>query len=95
MFNCNTFTFTASALDREFDLSWYFVEKTVEGRKAVQVEHLVGEVTRTLTSHYLKVRRTGSDSRFLPVKTPEELDSAREEIAEMYADTIAADEPES
>ena len=95
VFNCNTFTFTASALDREFDLSWYFVEKTVEGRKAVQVEHLVGEVTRTLSSHYLKVRRTGSDSRFLPVKTPEELDAAREEIAEMYADTIAADEPES
>lgn len=85
VFNCNTFTFSAAALDREFDLSWYFVEKTVEGRKAVQVEHLVGEVTRTLSTNYLKVRRTGVESRFLPVKTPEELESARDEIAEMYA----------
>ena len=92
VFNCNTFTFSAAALDREFDLGWYYVEKTVEGRKAVQVEHLVGEVTRTLSSHYLKVRRTGIESRFLPVKTPEELDGAREEIAEMYRDILDADE---
>lgn len=92
VFNCNTFTFTAAALDRDFDLGWYYVEKTVEGRKAVQVEHLVGEVTRTLSSNYLKVRRTGIESRFLPVKTPEELDAAREEIAEMYADAPGADD---
>jgi len=95
VFNCNTFTFSAAALDRDFDLGWYYVEKTVEGRKAVQVEHLVGEVTRTLKSHYLKVRRSGGDSRFLPVKTPEELDAARDEIAEMYADTIQRDDAES
>lgn len=92
VFNCNTFTFSAAALDRDFDLGWYFVEKTVEGRKAVQVEHLVGEVTRTLSSNYLKVRRSGTDSRFLPVKTPEELDAARDEIAEMYADATDDDD---
>ncbi len=84
VFNCNTFTFTAASLDRDFDLGWYYVEKTVEGRKAVQIEHLVGEVTRTLSTNYLKVRRSGRDNRFLPVKTPEDLDSARDEIAEMY-----------
>ncbi len=90
VFNCNTFTFTAAALDRDFDLGWYFVEKTVEGRKAVQIEHLVGEVTRVLSTNFLRVRRSGKDTRFLPVKTPEDLDGAREEIAEMYADD---DEP--
>lgn len=84
VFNCNTFTFTAAALDREFDLGWYYVEKTVDGRKAVQVEHLIGEVTNTLRTNFLQVRRTGPESRFLPVKTPDDLDAAREEIAEMY-----------
>ena len=91
VFNCNTFTFSAAALDRDFDRGWYFVEKTVEGRKAVQVEHLVGEVTRTLSSNYLKVRRSGTDSRFLPVKTLEELGAARDEVAEMYADATNDD----
>ncbi|MGE3175551.1 MAG: UTP--glucose-1-phosphate uridylyltransferase [Planctomycetota bacterium] len=86
VFNSNTFTFTARALDRDFDLGWYYVEKTVEDRKAVQVEHLVGEVTRWIDANYLRVRRSGTDSRFLPVKTPDDLDAARDEIAEMYAE---------
>lgn len=84
VFNTNTFTFTAEALDRDFDLGWYFVEKKVEERKAVQIEHLVGELTAHLPTNFLQVRRTGASSRFLPVKTPEDLQAARDEIAEMY-----------
>ena len=84
VFNCNTFTFTARALDRDFELGWYYVEKTVEGRKAVQVEHLIGEVTRVLSANFLRVSRSGKGTRFLPVKTPEDLDAARAEIAAMY-----------
>lgn len=84
VFNTNTLTFSAAALDRDFDLGRYYVEKEVEGRAAVQVEHLIGEMTAHLSSSFLKVRRNGPDTRFLPVKTPEDLDSAREEIAEMY-----------
>jgi UTP--glucose-1-phosphate uridylyltransferase len=90
VFNCNTFTFTAAALDRDFDLGWYYVEKTVDGEKAVQIEHLIGEVTRVLQTNYLRVRRSGRENRFLPVKTPEDLEAAREEIAEMYEDTPPA-----
>lgn len=84
VFNTNTFTFTAAALDRDFDLGWYYVEKKVEDHKVIQVEHLIGEMTRYLTCNFLQVRRSGKDSRFLPIKTPEDLDSARDEIAEMY-----------
>jgi UTP--glucose-1-phosphate uridylyltransferase len=84
VFNTNTFTFSAAALDREFDLGWYFVEKQVEGRDAVQIEHLIGELTGHLTTSFLQVRRSGDRGRFLPVKTPEDLQSAAEEIAEMY-----------
>ena len=38
VFNTNSFTFTADALDRDFDLGWYYTEKEVEGRTAVQIE---------------------------------------------------------
>ncbi len=84
VFNTNTFTFSAAALDRDFDLGWYYVEKTVDGRKAVQIEHLIGEMTAHLPTGFLQVRRNGRESRFLPVKTPEDLDAARDEIREMY-----------
>ena len=84
VFNCNTFTFSAAALDRDFDLGWYYVEKNVDGRKAVQVEHLIGELTRFLKSSYLQVKRQGRTSRFLPIKAPEDLEAARDEIREMY-----------
>jgi UTP--glucose-1-phosphate uridylyltransferase len=86
VFNCNTFTFRARALDRDFELGWYFVEKTVEGRKAVQVEHLIGEVTRELDVDWLAVPRTGPQSRFLAVKTPEDLAAIRAQLAAMYAE---------
>jgi UTP--glucose-1-phosphate uridylyltransferase len=84
VFNTNTFTFTAQALDRDFDLGWYFVEKTVEDKKAVQIEHLVGELTAHLPTNFLQVRRSGRATRFLPIKAPEDLQAARDEIAEMY-----------
>ncbi len=84
VFNTNTFWFTASCLDRDFDLGWYYVEKEVDGRPAVQVEHLIGELTSHLTTNFLQVRRSGCGTRFLPVKAPDDLVAAREEIAEMY-----------
>lgn len=87
VFNTNTFTFNAAALDRDFDLGWYYVEKKVEDRKAVQIEHLIGELTAHLSTNFLQVRRNGRESRFLPVKTPEDLDAARDEIREMYDGT--------
>jgi len=84
VFNTNTFLFTAAALDRDFELGWYVVEKQVEGRRAVQIEHLIGELTAHLDTNFLQVRRQGRHSRFLPIKTPEDLEAARDEIADMY-----------
>ena len=79
-------------LDRDFDLGWYFVEKEVEGRKAVQVEHLIGEMTAHLSTNFLQVRRSGSRSRFLPVKTPEDLQAAIGEIEAMYDGESASEQ---
>ncbi len=86
VFNTNTFHFRAAALQRDFDLGWHYVEKTVDGRKAVQIERLIGELTGFLTTSYVRVERTGAESRFLPIKEPQDLEAARDEIAAMYGE---------
>jgi UTP--glucose-1-phosphate uridylyltransferase len=84
VFNCNTFTFTASALDRDFALGRYFVEKNADGKKAVQIEHLIGEMTAVLPTNFLRVPRSGADNRFLPVKEPADLQQVQAEITGIY-----------
>ncbi len=84
VFNTNTFHFDAKAIDRDFDLGWYYVEKSVGDKKAVQIERLVGELTKFLKSNFIRVKRTGDRTRFLPIKTPDDLDSCRDEIVEIY-----------
>lgn len=80
VFNTNTFTVNADALDQPFSLTDCYVAKKVDGRKAVQIETLVGELTRFLPTNYLKVKRTGKSSRFFPIKTPEDLEDGREDL---------------
>lgn len=78
VFNTNTFLCSAEALaghDRPF--LYVEVEKNVDGRKAIQRERLVGELTFHLPTRFLHVPREGLASRFLPVKSPEELAERR------------------
>ena len=84
VFNTNTMTFDADALEEHIELGWYYVEKKVEGRVAVQVEHLIGELTAHLPTNFLRVSREGTDSRFLPIKAPDDLTRALPEIAALY-----------
>jgi UTP--glucose-1-phosphate uridylyltransferase len=76
LFNTNTFAFDAAAIDRAFELTYFRVEKTVDGAKVIQFERLVGQLTAFLPSHFLEVPRT----RFLPVKDPDELAARRADI---------------
>ncbi|MFO0681031.1 MAG: UTP--glucose-1-phosphate uridylyltransferase [Sandaracinus sp.] len=80
VFNTNTFVLDAAAIDRDFDLTWFVVEKTVEGQKVVQFERLVGELTAFLPSAFVEVERGGEDGRFQPAKDPEELARRAPEI---------------
>lgn len=73
VFNTNSFVLDAEAIDRDFDLPFYKVEKKVDGQTAIQFERLVGELTAFLPTAFLEVERDGADARFLPVKDPEEL----------------------
>lgn len=73
VFNVNSFVLDARAIDRDYPLTWFVVRKKVEGREAIQFEHLVGEITAFSPTLCLHVEREGPDGRFQPVKDPEEL----------------------
>lgn len=81
VFNTNTFLVSAAALAKlPGDFTYVEVDKTVDGRKAVQFERLLGEITTMLPPRFLRVPRTGTASRFLPVKDLPELARRRGEI---------------
>lgn len=83
LFNTNSFVFDAEAIDRDFDLTYFRVEKKVDDTKVIQFERLVGQLTAFLPTHFLEVPRNGPDGRFQPVKDPEELEARRGNIAEI------------
>ena len=58
---------------RETALTWFAVNKTVDGKPAVQFERLVGELTAFVEPAFLRVERHGPDARFQPIKTPDDI----------------------
>jgi UTP--glucose-1-phosphate uridylyltransferase len=85
VFATNCFVFDLDVLDREYELTWLHVEKTVSGRPAVQLEQLVNEVTRFQPTTFLQVPRSGPRGRFFPIKTPADLEAARGPLRELLA----------
>lgn len=81
VFSVNTFGFDAETL-LELDAEWtYFeVKKKVEGKTAIQYERLINEVTFHLPTQYVRVPRTGVESRFFPVKDHDELSRRKSDI---------------
>jgi UTP--glucose-1-phosphate uridylyltransferase len=75
--NTNTFLISTEALERNYPLSWFYVEKTVDGRRAIQMERLVGELSAFVSTAFLASPRDGPHGRFFPVKTPEDLENMR------------------
>jgi UTP--glucose-1-phosphate uridylyltransferase len=88
VFNTNTTTFALDAIDREFDLEWLYVWKSVDGRPAVQLERLYHQVAWELEATFLEVPRSGARGRFFPVKEPEDLGRARPELREMLTASV-------
>jgi len=85
VFNTNTAVVDVGALDRDYDLTWLHVRKTVAGRTAVQLEHLYNELSAFLPTTYLEVPRRGPRGRFLPIKTPEDLAAAENDLRELLS----------
>jgi UTP--glucose-1-phosphate uridylyltransferase len=85
VFNTNTALIDIDALDEDYDLTWLYVQKTVEGRDAVQLERLYHEVSALVPTQYLEVPRRGPRGRFLPIKTPADLERAEADLRELVA----------
>jgi UTP--glucose-1-phosphate uridylyltransferase len=85
VFNTNTAVFDLDALERDFDLTWLYVEKSAEGRTAVQLERVYHEASAFLPTTYLVVPRRGPRGRFFPIKTPEDLAEAQDDLRELLA----------
>ncbi|AWV90166.1 UTP--glucose-1-phosphate uridylyltransferase [Bradymonas sediminis] len=85
LLNTNTFLFDADALEEQAELTWFVVEKTVDGRSAIQFERLAGELSAVLKTAILKVPSTGDDSRFEPVKRREDLAQNRDRLKSLMA----------
>jgi UTP--glucose-1-phosphate uridylyltransferase len=82
VFSVNNFAFDADALDSlRFPWTYFCVEKTAHGKKAIQFERLINEVTFQRDTTYVRVPRTGPEARFLPVKDHAELEVRRPEIS--------------
>jgi len=88
VFNTNTATFRLDALDREFELPWLYVLKSVAGRGAVQLERLYHHASWELDTTLLEVPRDGARGRFFPIKEPEDLYRSRPALREMLAAAV-------
>jgi UTP--glucose-1-phosphate uridylyltransferase len=88
VFNTNTAVFDIDTLAADYDLSWLYVLKDVEGRAAVQLERLYHEVSAFVPTQYLEVPRRGARGRFLPIKTPADLERAEGDLRELVSAPI-------
>lgn len=78
VFNTNSIWLDAAAIDRDFTLPWHAVEKTVDDKKVIQLERLVGELSSELDATYVIVPREGLETRFLPVKEVADLERQKD-----------------
>ncbi len=85
VFNTNTALIDIDALDVDYDLSWLYVQKTVDDRTAVQLERLYHEVSAFVPAQYLEVSRRGQWGRFSPIKTPADLERAQDDLRELVS----------
>jgi UTP--glucose-1-phosphate uridylyltransferase len=88
VFNTNTAVFDIDALDVDYDLTWLYVQKAVDGRDAVQLERVYHEVSALVETTYLEVPRRGLRGRFSPIKTPADLARAQDDLRALVSAPI-------
>jgi UTP--glucose-1-phosphate uridylyltransferase len=88
VFNTNTALVDVDVLDVEYDLTWLYVLKNVDGRDAVQLERLYHELSALVPTQYLEVPRRGPRGRFSPIKTPADLERAQDDLRALVSAPI-------
>jgi UTP--glucose-1-phosphate uridylyltransferase len=85
VFNTNTALVDIDALGEDYDLTWLYVRKEVDGREAVQLERLYHEISAFVPAQFLVVPRRGPRGRFSPIKTPADLERAQDDLRELVS----------
>ena len=86
MFNTNTFWIKPNTLmNSDFSLPWHRVSKKVDGKEVIQFERLIGELTLHVPAQFARVDREGEASRFIPVKTPDDLERSKDVIIKTWS----------
>lgn len=83
--NTNTATIDLDLLGRPVELTWLYVEKSVGGSTAVQLEHLYHELASFAPTTFLVVPRAGPRGRFFPIKEPADLERTGPQLEIMLA----------
>ena len=87
-FNTNTMYFTVEALAKNvYNVPIAVVEKCIP-QKVIQFETIAGELSVFLDSNFILVPREGLETRFIPVKSKEDLDNNREFIKKVVNERI-------
>lgn len=87
VFNTANYVFTVDALEREFELPWYVVEKKVAGTPVIQFEHLAGDLSVFLDTCFVRVDR---EERFLPVKNVDDVPTVQAILAKRWPAKLEA-----
>jgi UTP--glucose-1-phosphate uridylyltransferase len=85
VFNTNTGIVDVEVLEQPVELRWLYVEKDVNGQRAVQLERLYHELSLFFPTTFLVVPRRGPRGRFFPIKVPADLERSRDDLREMLA----------
>jgi len=91
LFNTNTLWIDLPALTAPEGFTWCVARKSVDDRRAIQFERLVGELTWWHPSRYVHVSRDGAGSRFVPVKDEDDLAAAQDQIAAIARERLGLD----
>ena len=75
VFNTNTLIANIGVIHSHYKLDWFRVDKTVDNQSAIQFERLMGQITSFVDANYLVVPRSGLEGRFMPIKTPIDLNN--------------------
>ncbi len=81
VFNTATYIFKAKALNKKFELPFYYVEKKIGDKKVIQFERLAGDLSLFLKTKYIVVNR---EERFFPIKTPQDLENSRAKLKKRF-----------
>ena len=88
LLNTNTLYLSWQALDPALSLPRHPVWKQVDGRRALQFESILGELTHLVRTHYVRVSRDPLEGRFLPVKTQFDLEAVESILRIRYREVL-------